>query len=113
MIFETCALRHVDIDRLEQRAFVVGKGHKQAVVRFSKRALAAIDEYLQQRKDSSSGTPLASLPLFTRHDKGAGKKIKPVEPGGMWKAVSAEPKRPGSTPPASGSTTFGIILSRY
>jgi integrase len=28
--------------------------------------------------DGSSGRTLASLPLFARHDRGAGKKIKPI-----------------------------------
>jgi integrase len=28
--------------------------------------------------DGGSGRPLTSLPLFARHDKGAGKKIKPI-----------------------------------
>jgi integrase len=28
--------------------------------------------------DGGSGKPLASLPLFARHDKGAGKKVKPI-----------------------------------
>jgi integrase len=28
--------------------------------------------------DGASGHPLPSLPIFARHDKGAGKKIKPI-----------------------------------
>jgi site-specific recombinase XerD len=60
----------------------IGKGDKQAVVRFSTRALKAIKEYLAARAklDGSSGKQLAALPLFARHDKGAGKKIKPMTP---------------------------------
>jgi len=97
-ISEACALRRGDIDRLEQRALVVGKGDKQAVVRFSRRSLDAIDDYLRARKDSASGKPLTSLPLFARHDKGAGKKIKPVESGGMWKAVKRRARESGIDP---------------
>jgi integrase len=39
-------------------------------------------DYLSSRAglDGSSGRPLASLPLFARHDRGAGKKIKPITP---------------------------------
>jgi len=59
---------------------VIGKGDKQAVVRFSERALRALKGYLEARAalDGSTGKPLASLPLFARHDKGAGRKIKPI-----------------------------------
>ena len=77
---------------------MVGKGDKQAVVRFSRRSLEAIDDYLRARKDAASGKPLASLPLFARHDKGAGKKIKPVKSGGMWKAVKRRAKESGIDP---------------
>jgi integrase len=28
--------------------------------------------------DGKTGIPLSSLPLFARHDKGAGKKVKPI-----------------------------------
>ncbi len=30
--------------------------------------------------DGSAGRQLSSLPLFARHDKGAGKKVKPITP---------------------------------
>jgi site-specific recombinase XerD len=94
-ISEACARRRGDIDRLEQRALVLGKGDNQAVVRFSRRALEAIDDYLRAREDSSTGKPLPSLPLFARHDKGAGKQVKPVESGGMWKAVKRRAEEAG------------------
>ena len=40
--------------------------------------MAALKEYLAARGklDGNSGRPLQSLPLFARHDKGAGKKLK-------------------------------------
>jgi integrase len=59
---------------------VVGKGDREAIVRFSYRSLGAIKEYLGARAglDGSSGRVLSSLPLFARHDKGAGKKVKPI-----------------------------------
>jgi site-specific recombinase XerD len=81
-VHEVCNLRRGDIDWNDQRAIVIGKGDKQAVVRFTSRALQAIKDYLSQRAalDGNSGKQLGALPLFARHDKGAGKKIKPITP---------------------------------
>jgi integrase/recombinase XerC len=79
-VHEACNLRRGEIDWHEGRAAIIGKGDKQAVVRFSRRSLNALQAYLKTRAslDGRSGKPLASLPLFARHDKGAGKKIKSV-----------------------------------
>ncbi|HSO11912.1 MAG TPA: tyrosine-type recombinase/integrase [Anaerolineales bacterium] len=79
-VHEACALRRGDIDWNEGRAVIIGKGDKQAVVRFSSRSMKALKDYLSLRAslDGGSGRPLPSLPLFARHDKGAGKKIKPI-----------------------------------
>jgi site-specific recombinase XerD len=79
-VHEACNLRRGDLDWNEGRAQVIGKGDTQAVVRFSSRALRALRDYLAARAalDGGSGKPLASLPLFARHDKGAGKKVKPI-----------------------------------
>ena len=81
-VHEACKLRRGDIDWNEGRAVIIGKGDKQAVVRFSTRSMKAIKDYLSLRAqlDGGSGKQLASLPLFARHDKGAGKKIKPITP---------------------------------
>lgn len=77
-VHEACGLRRGDIDWNEGRAIIVGKGNQQAVVRFSQRSLAAIKDYLAARAvlDGGAGRSLTSLPLFARHDPGAGKKIK-------------------------------------
>jgi integrase len=79
-VHEACNLRRGDIDWNEGRAVIIGKGDKQAVVRFSTRSLRALKDYLSIRAvlDGGSGRSLTSLPLFARHDKGAGKKIKPI-----------------------------------
>lgn len=79
-IHEACNLRRGDIDWNEGRAIVTGKGNKQAVVRFTSFAMQVIKDYLSQRAelDGGSGKQLSSLPLFARHDKGAGKKVKPM-----------------------------------
>ncbi len=79
-VHEACGLRRGDIDWNEGRAVIIGKGDKQAVVRFSKRSQRVLKEYLEARAklDGASGRPLPSLPLFARHDDGAGKKVKPI-----------------------------------
>lgn len=79
-VHEACKLRRGDVDWNEGRAVIIGKGDKQAVVRFSSRSMIALKDYLSVRAelDGASGRPLPSLPLFARHDKGAGKKVKPI-----------------------------------
>ena len=79
-VHEACALRRGDIDWNEGRAIIIGKGDKQAVIRFTSRSMTALKDYLSLRSslDGGFGRPLTSLPLFARHDKGAGKKVKPI-----------------------------------
>jgi site-specific recombinase XerD len=81
-VHEACGLRRGDLDWSEGRAMIIGKGNRQAVVRFSKRSLNALKDYLNARAslDGASGKPLASLPVFARHDKGCGKHIKSMTP---------------------------------
>lgn len=81
-VHEACNLRRGDIDWQEGRAVVIGKGNREAVIRFSSRSLQALKDYLGIRSilDGASGRPLTALPLFARHDRGAGKKIKPITP---------------------------------
>lgn len=79
-VHEACGLRRGEIDWNEGKALIIGKGDRQALIRFSTRSLNALKAYLTARAelDGASGKPLASLPLFSRHDRGAGKKIKPI-----------------------------------
>jgi integrase/recombinase XerC len=79
-VHEACALRRGDIDWNEGRAMIIGKGNQQAIVRFSTRSMKAVRDYLSARGslDGGSGRTLSSLPLFARHDRGAGKKVKPI-----------------------------------
>lgn len=81
-VHEACNLRRGDLDWNEGRAIIIGKGDKQAVVRFTNRAMRALKDYLSLRAelDGGSGKQLTALPLFARHDKGTGKKIKPITP---------------------------------
>ncbi len=79
-VHEACSLRRGDIDWHEGHAIIIGKGDRQALVRFSSRSLGAVKDYLnlRARLDGNTGRALSSLPLFARHDRGAGSKIKPI-----------------------------------
>lgn len=79
-VHEACALRRGDIDWDEGRAIIIGKGNQQALVRFSSRSIGSIQDYIKTRSelDGRTGRALSSLPVFARHDKGAGKKVKPI-----------------------------------
>jgi integrase/recombinase XerC len=79
-VHEACNLRRGDIDWNEGRAILIGKGDREAIVRFSSRSMGALRAYLTSRAplDGSCGRPLASLPLFARHDRAAGSKILPI-----------------------------------
>lgn len=79
-VHEACQLRRGDLDWNEGRAMITGKGDKQAVVRFSQRALAALKDYLNSRGrlDSSSGRRLSSLPVFIGHDNRGEARLSPM-----------------------------------
>lgn len=81
-VHEACNLKRGDIDWNEGKAIIIGKGNRQAVVRFSRRSQSALRDYTQARAamDGKSRKPLSALPLFARHDKGAGSKVKPITP---------------------------------
>ena len=72
-VHEACQLRRGDLDWNEGKAILIGKGDKQAVIRFSTRSLDALRDYLLARAalDGAARKPLGSLPLFVRHDPGA------------------------------------------
>jgi site-specific recombinase XerD len=96
-ISEACSLKRSDIDWMEQRAIIIGKGDKQAIIRFSNRSIEALKVYLHARSgvEPNSRTPLGSQPLFARHDIRASKKIRPITAGGMWKAIKARIEEAG------------------
>lgn len=79
-VHEACNLRRGDLDWNESRAMIIGKGNRQSVVRFSRRSLNALRDYLSLRSplDGASGRPLGSLPLFARHDPASGRKLLPI-----------------------------------
>jgi integrase len=79
-VHEACNLRRGDVDWNEGKAMIIGKGNQQAIVRFSTRSTDALMDYLKLRGkiDGAMKVALSALPIFARHDKGAGKKIKPL-----------------------------------
>jgi len=79
-VHEACGLRRGDLDWHETKALIVGKGNREAVVRFSGRSLDALTDYLRERSelDGAFGRPLTSLAIFARHDRGAGSRIEPI-----------------------------------
>ncbi|MDO8754973.1 MAG: tyrosine-type recombinase/integrase, partial [Anaerolineales bacterium] len=92
-ISEACALKRGDIDWLEARAIIIGKGDKQAVIRFSDRSIQVMREYHTACASIEPNTrlPLKSQPVFARHDIRASKKIKPISASGMWTAIKGDP----------------------
>ncbi|MFQ5942075.1 MAG: tyrosine-type recombinase/integrase [Anaerolineales bacterium] len=79
-VHEAVGMRRGDIDWNEGRAILIGKGDREAVVRFSRRTLRHMKNYLDRRSvlDGASGRPISALPIFARHDKGAGKRVLPI-----------------------------------
>ena len=79
-IHEACNLRRGGIDWFSGKAVIIGKGNKEAVIRFSDRSIALLKKYINERSvlDGSTGMMLAALPVFARHDKGAGTKVLPI-----------------------------------
>lgn len=72
---EVVALRRGDLDHERRAAVVTGKGGKQRLIFFDEKAWSALSHYLRTRQDGASGRSLTSLPLFARHDRGAGGKV--------------------------------------
>ena len=70
---EVAQLRIKDLDLVERSAIVTGKGSKQRRVYFSLQSLEAMRVYFQVRGFNSGKDP-----VFCRHDRGAGKKVKPM-----------------------------------
>lgn len=75
---ELVSLRRGDLDYANQAARVIGKGDRERVVYFDDTAWQAIQAYLNARQDGARGRALHELPLFARHDRGAGQRILPL-----------------------------------
>lgn len=68
---ELAGLRVRDLDLRERSALVTGKGEKERRVYFSSEAARALRVYFAARGHQGAGEP-----VFCRHDRGAGKKVK-------------------------------------
>jgi integrase/recombinase XerC len=117
-ISEACNLIRSDIDFERARAVILGKGDKEGLILFSPRALSSIREYLSARAeiDGKTGRPLGSLPVFARHDRGAGKKIKPVGSRAMSGAFDGRTREAGIDPESedeSGAVTPHKLRHRF
>lgn len=79
-VHEACNMRRGDVDWHEGKAIIIGKGNREDVVRFSSQAMGVLRDYLNARSelDGAFGRPLTSLPLFARHDRGAGSRVEPI-----------------------------------
>ena len=79
-VHEACNLKRGDIDWNRSRAVIIGKGDKQATVRFSTKSLTAIKDYLAVRAelDGASGKPLMSLPIFAQHAKSSSDRVEQI-----------------------------------
>jgi integrase/recombinase XerC len=75
---ELVTLHRGDLDYERQAAVVTGKGRKQRLVFFDDKAWGALTHYLKVRADGTGGRSLASMPLFARHDRGAGEQLLPL-----------------------------------
>jgi len=69
-------LERNDFNTRRKRLKIKGKGYSTNV-RLSTRSHEAISDYLEMRleKDVATGENISFLPIFARHDRGAGKKI--------------------------------------
>jgi integrase/recombinase XerC len=85
---EIVALRRGDLDHERQSAVVMGKGRKQRLVFFDEKAWEALTRYLRARQDGASGRALTSLPLFSRHDRGAGSRVLPISTNTVRSAIN-------------------------
>lgn len=89
-VSEACHLLVGDIDPKNKSAVIIGKGNKPAQIYFGSISWTYLGAYLKIRAESvgimdwktlaSHSNELAAWPVFTRHDKNAGKKPKHITP---------------------------------
>jgi site-specific recombinase XerD len=91
-VSEACNLKIGDVDLVERRAVVTGKGNKQAIVKISTRTAGAIQDYFRVRQVSKA------MPVFIRHDRKAGDRVMPVTPAIMWNYIKRRALEAGVDP---------------
>jgi site-specific recombinase XerD len=85
---EVVSLRRGDLNYERHAAVVTGKGQKQRIIYFDDRAWGALTFYLKARQDGAAGRSLAALPLFARHDRGAGSRVLPISTNTVRTAIN-------------------------
>ena len=119
-ISEACRLTTGHFDWAERRAQVEIKGGRQSTVRFSERAVAAIQLYLALRDAAimAPGMRRSALPIFARHDDGAGAKLLPLNSLGARKLIdravidAVGPDAKGTVTPHSFRHYFVTVVLR-
>lgn len=81
-VHEACKLKRGDVDWPQLHGTIVGKGNKPATFRISPRAARLVQRYVAMRAelDGSQTIPLHRLPIFARHDDGAGTHVLHMTP---------------------------------
>lgn len=97
---EAVARVRSDIEGAGGRKVIIGKGDKQAEIRFTKRSLDALNLYLRSRSqlDGASNRPIGQLPLFAQHGINGSKKIIPVSERGISKSIKMRMDQAGIDP---------------
>jgi len=87
---EICELKVKDLNMKELSTVVTGKGDKERVVFFNNSAKDALIDYWKVRKNAGPESF-----VFSRHDRGAGKKIKGITTAGVRYIVKSVAKVAG------------------
>lgn len=92
-ISELCSLNRQDIDWLNERVAIIGKGEKAAIVRLSKRSLSALMDYFSAR-DNYPWKGERLEPMFAQH--GNVSRLKKMSIDGMRKAIKQRMREAGA-----------------
>jgi len=94
---ELVALRRGDLVAADHGAYVRGKGSKMRFVRLSREAWAALTAYQAEAWLPDGGTPAArsDVPVFCRHDRGAGDRRLPISTRTLQEIVARLARRAG------------------
>lgn len=91
-----------DLDMYNHTLRVTGKGTKERLVYFDRQGWKALNKYLDERSLLRFVSERKVTPLFTRHNRGAGKKLLRLTPHGarltLWKYVKFAGLRSKITP---------------
>jgi integrase/recombinase XerC len=97
---ELVALRRGDFDPAQGILWIRhGKGGKERLAFLDEAAVRALQAYLQARDAGVRGKGRDHLPLFARHDKGAGAVVRPLTPEGVRRALAALAREAGLEEP--------------